>query len=476
MCGLRRARGDDDLRGAGRSPAPAVAGRYLLQRRLGRGGAKDVWLAHDLTLDRGVALARAPDGASAWERLRREARLTARLGGHRHIVTVHDVFRGRRRAVPRRPLHDRRLARRPARPRPAGGWRRRRRSAPAARSPTRSPTPTRTGSCTATSSPTTSGSTPRARPALGDFGVAVAEGESAPPAAARHAVRRRPSRRWRAATPLSRPLRARRDALRAAVRRRPFDSEDPLFRTRAPASRRRSRAPGVPEALDRLILALLARDPPTGRRTRPRSRDALDRLIGAPSRRSWPSPRPRAARRPRRRARRLRARTRGRARAARAGRARGRARHRQDDAPRRAGRRGRHPRRRRGARPRRRGGARVRRLAGGAAPARGGRAAASAVGVLADPPAHRRRPPAGRRRPLGAAAPGGEEQRLRLYDAVADARRGRRGRSRAVDRLDDLHWADAPRCGCWRTSCAPSRPPRLLVRRLPRARSAPRSR
>jgi len=68
-----------------------VAGRYLLQRRLGRGAAKDVWLAHDLTLDRAVALARV-SGPSAWERLRREARLTARLGGHRHIVTVHDVF------------------------------------------------------------------------------------------------------------------------------------------------------------------------------------------------------------------------------------------------------------------------------------------------------------------------------------------------------------------------------------------------
>ena len=50
-----------------------------------------MWLAHDLTLDRPVALARM-SGPSAWERMRREARLTARLGGHRHIVTVHDVF------------------------------------------------------------------------------------------------------------------------------------------------------------------------------------------------------------------------------------------------------------------------------------------------------------------------------------------------------------------------------------------------
>src|SRR3954447_3719943 len=76
---------------AGAAPEGLVAGRYLLQRRLGRGAAKDVWLAHDLTLDRAVALARV-SGPAAWERLRREARLTARLGGHRHIVTVHDVF------------------------------------------------------------------------------------------------------------------------------------------------------------------------------------------------------------------------------------------------------------------------------------------------------------------------------------------------------------------------------------------------
>src|SRR4051812_38980741 len=76
---------------AGDAPEGLVAGRYLLQRRLGRGAAKDVWLAHDLTLDRAVALARV-SGPAAWERLRREARLTARLGGHRHIVTVHDVF------------------------------------------------------------------------------------------------------------------------------------------------------------------------------------------------------------------------------------------------------------------------------------------------------------------------------------------------------------------------------------------------
>jgi hypothetical protein len=81
--------------------APAVAliaDRYVAQRLLGRGGAKEVWLAHDLTLDRHVAIARARGGAAgaeARERMRREARLMARLGDHPNIVTVYDAVQDR---------------------------------------------------------------------------------------------------------------------------------------------------------------------------------------------------------------------------------------------------------------------------------------------------------------------------------------------------------------------------------------------
>jgi hypothetical protein len=75
-----------------------IAGRYMPQRMLGRGGAKEVWLAHDLTLDRPVAISRARSGAAgaeARERMRREARLMARLGDHPNIVTVYDAVEDR---------------------------------------------------------------------------------------------------------------------------------------------------------------------------------------------------------------------------------------------------------------------------------------------------------------------------------------------------------------------------------------------
>src|SRR5215212_416334 len=45
-------------------PPRLAAGRYRLERLLGRGGAKDVWLAHDTVLDRPVALSRLRAGAA----------------------------------------------------------------------------------------------------------------------------------------------------------------------------------------------------------------------------------------------------------------------------------------------------------------------------------------------------------------------------------------------------------------------------
>jgi serine/threonine protein kinase len=75
--------------------APPLPPRYRLLRALGRGATAEVLLAHDLELDREVAVkVLAPElGAdpSVPERFAREAILAARLGRHAHVVTVYDV-------------------------------------------------------------------------------------------------------------------------------------------------------------------------------------------------------------------------------------------------------------------------------------------------------------------------------------------------------------------------------------------------
>jgi serine/threonine protein kinase len=70
------------------------AGRYRILRRLGRGGQGAVFLAHDLQVDRDVAL-KLPDpdsSAPVLDRLLREARAAAQLH-HPNICPVYDVGR-----------------------------------------------------------------------------------------------------------------------------------------------------------------------------------------------------------------------------------------------------------------------------------------------------------------------------------------------------------------------------------------------
>ena len=75
-------------------PASFADGRYQVQRFLGEGGKKRVYLAHDELLDRDVAFAliktEGLDDASR-QRISREAQAMGRLGSHPHIVTVFDL-------------------------------------------------------------------------------------------------------------------------------------------------------------------------------------------------------------------------------------------------------------------------------------------------------------------------------------------------------------------------------------------------
>src|SRR5687767_15429183 len=72
----------------------ALAGRYSLERELGRGGMGVVYLAQEVRLDRPVALKVLPPHYAAKPELRerflREARTAARLS-HPHIVPIHAV-------------------------------------------------------------------------------------------------------------------------------------------------------------------------------------------------------------------------------------------------------------------------------------------------------------------------------------------------------------------------------------------------
>ena len=74
--------------------ASVIDGRYEIRGRLGRGAAKEVYLAYDVRLDREVALAIVVGGggdAAARERVEREARVTGRLGDHPNVITVYDT-------------------------------------------------------------------------------------------------------------------------------------------------------------------------------------------------------------------------------------------------------------------------------------------------------------------------------------------------------------------------------------------------
>jgi class 3 adenylate cyclase len=75
-------------------PATIAGGRYQLRRLLGEGGKKRVYLATDTRLERDVAIALIKTEGldeAGLARVRREARAMGRLGDHPHVVTVFDV-------------------------------------------------------------------------------------------------------------------------------------------------------------------------------------------------------------------------------------------------------------------------------------------------------------------------------------------------------------------------------------------------
>ncbi len=87
-----RARAPRERRRSAPSLEAALAGRYAIERELGRGGMATVYLARDLRHDRPVALkVLHPELAATLgpERFLREIKLAARLQ-HPHILTVYD--------------------------------------------------------------------------------------------------------------------------------------------------------------------------------------------------------------------------------------------------------------------------------------------------------------------------------------------------------------------------------------------------
>ncbi|MET7751521.1 serine/threonine-protein kinase [Micromonospora sp. NPDC005367] len=65
-------------------------GRYELEQRIGVGGMSEVWRAHDVVLDRPVAVkVMSPGQDASVERIRAEARSAARLV-HPNVASVHD--------------------------------------------------------------------------------------------------------------------------------------------------------------------------------------------------------------------------------------------------------------------------------------------------------------------------------------------------------------------------------------------------
>ena len=76
------------------APTSFANGRYRVEKFLGEGGKKLVYLAHDTTLDREVAFALIKTEGlddNSRTRIQREAQAMGRLGSHQHIVTVFDL-------------------------------------------------------------------------------------------------------------------------------------------------------------------------------------------------------------------------------------------------------------------------------------------------------------------------------------------------------------------------------------------------